>query len=351
LHFWGFPFTVTPVRPVEYDDKTRSQAILLENRLRKRYKHLLKWARRTGTGAFRLYDRDIPEIPLVLDLYQGEGGSMAVAGSLYRRPYEKDPAQEEIWLKRMVEAMTGVLALPPSAIFMRERRHQKPGEGMQYERRPRAPDRGSKLTVNEGGLKFRVNLSDYLDTGLFLDRRRLRAKIRDMAGGRRVLNLFAYTCSFSLYAMAGGALSADSVDLSNTYLDWGKENFGLNGLTNSMAHFIRADTRSFLEEAKKRGQTWDLIILDPPAFSNSKKMEGSLDIQRDHEKLLALCLAVLAPGGTLIFSVNMKGFKLAQATDRPGIHMSNITEKLRDEDFPDRRIPACFVFQKTDSST
>jgi 23S rRNA G2069 N7-methylase RlmK/C1962 C5-methylase RlmI len=361
------------------NDTTASQALMLENRLRKRYRHLSKWARRTGTGAFRLYDRDIPEIPLVLDLYRGEAGEAApageggppspagkfVAGWLYRRPYEKDPAEEEAWLAAMVGAAGRALEIPVSDFFIRERRRQR--GGLQHEQ-PR-DGRRLRLRISEGGLQFWVNLSDHLDTGLFLDRRLLRARLRDMAAGKRVLNLFAHTCSFSVYTAAGGAALVDSVDLSATYLDWGRRNFTLNGLGGRPEfQFIRADARPFLAGAVLARRRWDLIILDPPTFSNSKMMEGVLDIKRDHGTLLEQCLALLNPGGSLVFSVNMRGFKLESfklesfklesfklesfklKSFKPSGGMPqgraplDLTEKLRDEDFKGRKIPACYVY-------
>ncbi|MDR2176970.1 MAG: class I SAM-dependent methyltransferase [Treponema sp.] len=340
--------------------KTASQALMLENRLRKRYRHLSKWARRTGAGAFRLYDRDIPEIPLVLDFYReaeepetcGQNSPRRrpdgefVAGSLYRRPYDKDPAEEELWLTAMGEAIGGALEIPASALFIRERRRRQGGvqHGPSRGGVPRPRD-GGRIRVREGGLQFWVNLSDYLDTGLFLDRRLLRALLRDTAGGKRVLNLFAHTCSFSVYAAAGGAASVDSVDLSNTYLDWGRRNFELNDLAEKPEfRFLRADVRPFLAGAALARRYWDLIILDPPTFSNSTMMEGTLDIQRDHGPLLEQCLGLLNPGGTLIFSVNMKGFKLNREIPRDYCPL-DLTEKLRDEDFKGRRIPACYLFK------
>jgi 23S rRNA G2069 N7-methylase RlmK/C1962 C5-methylase RlmI len=200
-----------------------------------------------------------------------------------------------------------------------------------------------------------VNLSDYLDTGIFPDRRLLRAKIREEAAGKRLLNLFAYTCSLSVYAAAGNAAGVDSVDLSNTYLDWGRRNFVLNGfeLGNEKGppafRFIRADVFRFLEEKRKQGASWDCIVLDPPAFSNSKKMRGTLDIRRDHRELIGQCLALLAPGGKLWVSVNARGFKLAEG-DLPGLtsfKFIDVTEKLRDEDFRNHRIPVCYVFERS----
>jgi 23S rRNA G2069 N7-methylase RlmK/C1962 C5-methylase RlmI len=374
------------------NEKTEFQAEMLGNRLKKRYRHLARWARRTGAGAFRLYDRDIPEIPLVLDMYLDEGTARyALAGSLYRRPYEKDPGEEERWLARMEAAVGEALGIPPERIFTRERRRRPggerpssgaPGLAGEPERGPRRKEDGA-FAVMEGGLRFWVDLSNHLDTGLFPDRRLLRSRVRDMARGRRVLNLFAYTCSFSLYAAAGGARLVDSVDMSKTYLEWGRRNFTLNGLRSGLVsgtppprrresprgdrpfrapgggdsagdreaagggslpfRFIRADVRSFLAEAALARRRWDLIILDPPTFSNSKKMAGTLDIKRDQGPLLKRCLDLLSPGGMLVFSVNTRGFKLEGEFPAGGEPL-DLTEKLRDEDFKERRIPVCYLF-------
>jgi 23S rRNA G2069 N7-methylase RlmK/C1962 C5-methylase RlmI len=332
---------------------------MFANRLRKRYRHLAKWAKRSGAGVFRLYDRDIPEIPLVLDFYgnlfpgdtanpgvtaapEGE----ALAGAIYKRPYEKDAAEEWLWLARMRDAASAALDIPGSRIFIKERKHQQGRD--QYEKFGKEH---ADFVTAEGGLRFWANLSDYLDTGIFPDRRLLRAKIREEVAGKRVLNLFAYTCSLSVYAAAGKAAGVDSVDLSNTYLDWGRKNFALNGFDpggskgDDPFRFIRADVFRFLGEKQRQGGIWDLIILDPPTFSNSKKMDRPLDIRRDHRELIEGCLALLSPGGRLWLSVNARGFKLAQG-DFPGFELIDMTEKLRDEDFRNRRIPACYVFIK-----
>jgi 23S rRNA G2069 N7-methylase RlmK/C1962 C5-methylase RlmI len=212
-----------------------------------------------------------------------------------------------------------------------------------------------------------VNLSDYLDTGLFPDRRRLRALTASEAAGQRVLNLFCYTAAFSVYAAAANAALVDSVDISNTYLDWGAANFGLNGFRAERAAFplrasrnpqadgdggeshsryrlIRADVFPFLAEAAAAGFSWDRIILDPPAFSNSKKMRGPLDLKRDHRELITRCLALLSPGGKLYFSANPRHFKLDPA-DFPGTALRDISAFMGDEDFQGKNIPRCFIFQ------
>jgi len=183
-----------------------------------------------NTGAFRLYDKDIPEIPLVLDFY-GDINDVALSGALYKRPYEKDEREEEIWLSAMKESISNVMGIPLDRIFLKQRRRQR-GDS-QYEK---ISQTHFEKIINEGNLSFKVNLSDYLDTGLFLDRRLLRALIRGEAAGKKVLNLFSYTGSFSVYAASGGASSTDSVDLSNTYLNWSRENFSLNGMSSNLLH-------------------------------------------------------------------------------------------------------------------
>ena len=316
-------------------DKTDNQAGLLYNRLIKRHRHLKKWARRTGTNAFRLYDRDIPEIPLLLDIY-GDAASM----SLYKRPYEKDPHEEETWLLAMREAASGALNIPEHLIFLKERRRMrdKQESGAQY---GKMSGQNIYRDVIEGDLSFRVNLSAYLDTGLFLDARKKRGIIRAEAAGKSFLNLFAYTCSLSAAAAKGGALRADSVDISNTYLDWGKINFALNGLgQNNDYNFIRSDVFQFIRQAAGKSERWDIIMLDPPSFSNSKKMTGTLDIRRDHRELIHSCLSLLTPGGTLWFSSNARGFA-PEADDFPGFTVKDMRQELMDEDFKGKRTPLC----------
>jgi 23S rRNA G2069 N7-methylase RlmK/C1962 C5-methylase RlmI len=341
--------------------KTAAQAEMFSNRLVKRRRHLAKWARRTGAGAYLLYDRDIPEIPLRVEYYPGvcEDGHTADALGLsfYRRSCDKTengktPKDETAWLAAMKAAAAGSLGLDPADIFLRVRERQQ-GDA-QY---GRLTDTRALRIVREYGLRYRVNLSDYLDTGLFLDRRLLRSLIRSGAAGRRVLNLFCYTGSLSVAAAAGGASAVDSVDLSNTYLDWARENFALNGFYPHPAasrqeresarrdepfRFIRADAPRFADRCG--GQTWDIIILDPPAFSNSKKMITDFDLKRDHPALISRCLKLLRPGGTLYLSATVKGFKINEDALKAGprLHIEDITEKLRDEDFRGKRIPVTY---------
>jgi 23S rRNA G2069 N7-methylase RlmK/C1962 C5-methylase RlmI len=200
--------------------------------------------------------------------------------------------------------------------------------------------------VHEGDLIFRANLSDYLDTGLFLDARKKRALIRAGAAGKRVLNLFAYTCSLSVCAAKGGASQVDSIDLSNTYLEWGRINFALNRLqTADNLNFINDDVIKFINHARKSGLRWDIIILDPPSFSNSKKMRGTIDLRRDHQELIRKSLSLLNPGGTLWFSSNAKGVKIDDG-DFPDIDVKDMGKELVDEDFRGKRMPVCYALAK-----
>lgn len=339
----------------QIDEKTSAQREMLCNRLKKRSKHLRKWARRTQTDAYRLYDKDIPEIPLLLDVY-GD----CVAGALYQRPYDKEIAEEERWLSLMMEAVSEALNVPRDQIFIKFREHQKGQD--QY---GRIEHKGITRNVHEGGLKFKVNLSDYLDTGLFLDHRKTRDFVRKEVKDKRVLNLFCYTGAFSVYAASGGAKEVDSVDMSNTYLDWAAENFALNGFqalpvqgffqsfkksafadkAKTPFTLIRGDALRFIEEAENRRLFWDYIILDPPTFSNSKKMLGTLDICRDYGELIHLCLKLLSSGGTLLFSTNARGFKLDERLFS-GVSVKDIQTQTVDEDFIGKRNRLCFQFIK-----
>ncbi|MDR1072903.1 MAG: class I SAM-dependent methyltransferase [Treponema sp.] len=337
------------------DQKTARQAEMLFNRLAKRQKHLKKWASRIGVNAFRLYDRDIPEIPLQIDFYND-----ALCGALFEHPYEKDEREEALWLNAMTEAAARALSIPVGRIFLKIRKRQRGSN--QY---TRLVHHNFFVDVIEQGLVFRTNLSDYLDTGLFLDRRKLRLLIRQAVAkrnGAKVLNLFCYTAAFSLYAAAGGNVKVDSIDLSNTYLDWAKVNFALNGLraesmpqeaffssSNVLPPFrlIRADALRFLDEAVKKRRTWDIIILDPPVFSNSKKMASDFDVNRDCQSLIATCLTLLNPGGALYFSTNARRFTLAGEPLKTRFTSRDLTEQVRDEDFRGKKIPACWVFEET----
>ena len=315
---------------------------MLENRLRKRHKHLRKWARRHDVSCYRLYDRDIPELPLAIDLYTVESGDRHLCIAHYQRDSDRDgpPAG---WLDAMAEAATRVLEATgeaPVSAHVRQRRRQRGAAQYQRSGAGRAG-----LIVREGGHRFAVELDAYLDTGLFLDHRPLRARIEREAAGRSVLNLFCYTGAITVYAAKGGASSSLSVDLSNRYLSWAEDNLALNRIDSGRHRLLRADVFEYLRDPGRAG--FDLAVLDPPTFSNSKRMEGVLDIQRDHPGLIRQTLALMRPGGVLYFSTNSRRFKF----DRDAVgalgtlsiaDIADISEQTIPEDFRNRRIHKCW---------
>jgi len=310
------------------------------NRLARNARHWSRWARRRGLGAYRVYDRDQPEFPLAIDCYAAEDPALGIRVHLQEieTGWEQTDAGHAAWLAAVREATAGALALPVTAIAVKERR-KRHGRDQHV----KTGDPGTDFVVVESGLRFIVNLEAYLDTGLFLDHRALRALVRARAAGRRMLNLFAYTGSFTVYAAAGGAVATDTVDLSNTYLDWAARNFALNGLDRSRHVLIRADVLAWLVVAKDEGRRYDLVVLDPPAFSNSKAMDDVLDIQRDHPRLVGAARALLAPGGELFFSTNLRSFRLDSELAADAA-CADITAETLPEDFRDRRIHHAYRF-------
>ncbi|SFI69147.1 23S rRNA (cytosine1962-C5)-methyltransferase [Treponema bryantii] len=328
--------------------KTEYQAELFSNRLKKKYKELRKWARKSRVSCYRLYDRDIPEIPVSLDLYEflPDGVDSVIEAArlmsdqnarlsandpaveheikertyavlyLYERPYEKSDEDEAAWLDAMSAAASEVLGIELSHIVKKSRGHKSHKDDEQYQKNDSVQTVSG--IVQEQGQLFRLDLTSYLDTGLFFDHRPLRSVVRDTCSKERVLNLFCYTGSFSVYSAQGNASFVESVDLSNTYLSWAKDNMKLNGFTDKKRYeFTRADCMRFLQEKAvnaKGGklspeELYDLIILDPPTFSNSKATTDVLDINRDWPQLVKDCLNILAPGGSLYFSTNSERIK------------------------------------------
>ncbi|MGB4571738.1 MAG: class I SAM-dependent methyltransferase [Rectinemataceae bacterium] len=289
-----------------------------------------RWARREDIHALRLYDRDIPEVPLAVDRY-GDGDEAALHISLYERPYDKDPSEEVRWLGAMADAASERLGIDPSRIFLKTRRKMK---GLDQYGRTGAE--GAEMVVLESGLKFLVNLSDYLDTGLFLDHRPARSLVKSWSAGKRVLNLFCYTGSFSVYAASGGAPRVTSVDLSNTYLAWAERNFRQNGFDPAAYEFVRSDVTAFLSEARHLGRKWDLIIADPPTFSNSSMASADFDVNRDWPQLIKACESVLAAEGVVLFSSNSR--RLKWKPEEIASPAKEITESTIPPDFRDRRV-------------
>lgn len=302
-------------------DARAAGADAFANRLRKNLRHLSRWARREGVESFRVYDRDLPEYALAVDLYAGRWVHVQEYAPPKSVPAERAFERLEHALALIPEA----LEVAPEDIFVKTRQRQK-GEG-QYEKLAAT---GAFHEVCEGPARLLVNFTDYLDTGLFLDHRPIRAWIRENAKDKSFLNLFAYTGTATVHAALGGASSAVTVDMSRTYLDWARRNMALNGFTGERWQFVQANCLRWLEKAKGN---FDLIFMDPPTFSNSARMEGVLDIQRDHVALIRSTMRLLADNGTLIFSNNFRGFKLD-------------TEALADfniEDITSRTVPPDFA--------
>ncbi len=305
-----------------------------ENRLTKVYKHLGKIARRQQLSCFRIYDVDLPEFPFIIDMYKN-----MVYVSEYKSRHKLSEEEYEQWLQTSLEIIQKILEVDSEHIFLKRRERQK-GE-QQYSK---LNQEKRELIVDENGLSFIVNLSDYLDTGLFLDHRITRQKVREMAEGKRVLNLFAYTGSFTVYAAAGKADKITTVDMSKTYINWAKRNLTYNKLYDDTKHtFVQEDVLQYIKTVAP--QSYDLIILDPPTFSNSKRMEDILDIQRDHVALINQCMSLLDEKGILIFSTNCRNFVLdAEHIQAAGI--KDITRQTTPFDFEGRLRRSCFLIEK-----
>lgn len=272
---------------------------MFENRLLKVFKHRSKLARRMHISCYRLYDKDLPEFPVMIDIYD-----LRVCLSEYRAKHHLTDEEHAAWIDGTIHVIAKVLEIPVDAIYIKERK-RKEDRLSQYQKTATEKD---FFEVSENGLKFLVNLSDYLDTGLFLDHRITRKMVMDEVKDKKVLNLFAYTGSFSVYAAAGGASEVTTVDLSNTYIDWAKKNFEVNFYINPHAYkFIVADVKQYLDTLTPN--SFDLVVMDPPTFSNSKKMKDVLDIQRDHAELINKTINVLKPEGVLYFSTNARKFQ------------------------------------------
>lgn len=299
-----------------------------ENRVTRRFRHLRKWARQFPTDCFRVYDRDIPELAFVVDVY----GPRALLQQYAR--VREDVSDD--WLEAVAQRVARALSLERTDVTARVRLKVD----RRVEQHERQGGRRTEFEVHESGLKFLVDLETYVDTGLFLDHRPLRSRVRALAEGKAVLNLFSYTGSFSVFAAAGGARATTSVDLSNTYLEWARRNFVLNGLSGERHRFEREDVRRWLEVAREAGERFDLIVVDPPVFSNSKRMDGVFDVQRDHRALLLACAGVLAADGEIYFSTNLRGFRF-EAT-MPGFEVSDISLKTIPEDFRNQSIHRCW---------
>ncbi len=303
---------------------------MFANRLRRNLRNLGRWAEREGITCYRLYDADLPEYAVAVDVYE----RWAVVAE-YEAPPSVDPVRARSRLAEALAAVSLVTRIPGERVFLKTRFRRK--GNTQYEK---LGAMGAFHRVHEGGLSFLVNFRDYLDTGLFLDHRPTRAMIRGLSRDKRFLNLFAYTGAATVYAAAGGASSSVTVDLSNTYTEWARKNFDLNGLSPARNRIVRGDC---LEWIKRERGRYDLIFLDPPTFSRSKAMEGTFDVQRDHAHLLRSTSRLLAPGGTLLFSTNLRTFRIDTAS-LGALKTLDVTDRTIPRDFArDRRIHSCYL--------
>lgn len=311
-------------------EKAFEQAELFRRRLEKRARHLRRWPSKQGITCYRVYERDIPEIPLVVDRYEDH---LHIAE--YERPHDRDLGEHADWLDLMVRTAGETLEVDRRNVFLKRRRRQR--GTIQHEH---LAEQRYEITVKEGDLQFVVNLSDYMDTGLFLDHRITRGMVRDVAEGANFLNLFGYTGAFTAYAASGGAVRTTTVDWSGTYLDWAKRNLSLNGFTGRQHRFMRCDALTYVRQLPNVA-TYNLAVVDPPTFSNSKRTDEVWDIQRDHSALLNELLARMNRGGVIYFSSNFRRFKLDEAA-LGAAQIREISKQTVPPDFRNRRIHRCW---------
>lgn len=317
--------------PLEFD-RTSTVAVDFANRLQKNIKKIEKWAKQQGLDAYRLYDADLPEYNVAVDRY---GDHIVVQEYAAPKNIDENKARQ-----RLLDAVTATLqvtGIETNKLILKVRQKQKGTN--QYEK---LANKGEYFYVNEYGAQLWVNLTDYLDTGLFLDHRLTRKMVGEMAKGKDFLNLFAYTGSATVHAALGGAKSTTTVDMSNTYLNWAEQNLILNDIEGKQHKLIQADCLQWLEKCDRQ---FDLIFVDPPTFSNSKRMEDSWDVQRDHIKLMRNLKRILRPNGTIVFSNNKRGFKMDfEALDELGLSAVEISAKTLPLDFErNKQIHNCWI--------
>jgi 23S rRNA (cytosine1962-C5)-methyltransferase len=310
-----------------------AKLIMFDNRLKKVFRILSKQAKQQGVTCFRLYDRDLPEFPLIIDLYEDE-----VLVTEYRSSHRLSEEEYERWFNDSLEVVQHVLGKDPLKIHIKERKRKESRQD-QYQK---TDNQQQYIEVGEGGLKFLVNLTDFLDTGLFIDHRITRGMVAKQSVSKRVLNLFCYTGSFSVYAAQGGASEVVSVDLSNTYLDWAQKNMQLNNFADQRYSYVKADVLQWLP--KVPNEYFDLIVLDPPTFSNSKMMKDVFDIQEMHVELINECLSKLKEDGVLYFSTNARKFEMR--TEEMKGQVENITTATIPFDFKGKLLRWCYIIRK-----
>lgn len=314
---------------------TEEKFTMFRNRLTKVYRHLHKQARRLQLPCYRVYDHDLPEFPLCIELY---GDQLYIAE--YKKHHGLSEDAHDAWMEQVITITSEILSVNKENVHLKLRQ-RKPGRLGQYQK---YDAQQNEMVVTENGLQFIINLTDYLDTGLFLDHRITRQMVKEKSRGKKILNLFAYTGSFSVYAAAGGATEVVTVDLSKTYLAWAQRNMQLNNFSApALNQFIHADVKQYLKTAAT--DYFDIIVMDPPTFSNSKRMDDILDIQRDHTTLINDCLRCLRPGGILYFSTNFRKFVL----DKEMINsadIKDITKATTPFDFEGKLFRWCYLINK-----
>jgi 23S rRNA (cytosine1962-C5)-methyltransferase len=314
---------------------SEEKLIMFRNRLAKVFRHISKTAKRQLISCYRIYDYDLPEFPFCIELYDDK-----IYLAEYKKRFEMADKEHAEWLQGCLAIISETINIPIGKIYLRQRQRKEGREG-QYEK---LNDAQEFFVVRESGLQFKVNLTDYLDTGLFLDHRITRSMIRDESKNKKVLNLFCYTGSFSVYAADGGAASVSSVDLSKTYLNWAEENFALNHFSDSTKyHFVHADVKQYLDELPE--DFFDMVVMDPPTFSNSKRMIDFLDIQRDHVELINRTLRCMKKEAVLYFSNNLKSFQLDAGKIKASA-IKDITKATTPFDFQGKLFRWCYRIVK-----
>lgn len=323
------PADLNPAQPLS------PGAEMLKNRLQKNRKQLSKWIKKEHIGCYRLYDADMPEYSAAIDIY---GDFVHVQE--YAAPKSVDEGKAAARFEEIKAAVPAALDIPVERISFKQRRRNRGKQ--QYTRQ--TEEAHPLIAVKEGNANLWVNLWEYLDTGLFLDHRPLRLRIADSARGKRFLNLFCYTATATVHAALGGSRESVSVDMSHTYLKWAEKNFQANNISTAKHQLVQADCLQWLADCR---QGFDLIMLDPPSFSNSKRMEGVLDVQRDHVAMIQRCMELLSPGGQLIFSNNLRSFKLDEES-LAAYRIDNITDQTLDPDFArNRKIHQCWIITQS----
>lgn len=320
------------------------------SRLSKVEKQRRKWAAQNGVTSYRVYDADLPDYKLAIDVYGGAGpdeGSTKVHVAEYAAPKEIDPAKASRRLGDALRIIPEVFEVEPSDVYVKRRVHAKGGS--QYAHSEGQAAEGRRFVIQENGFLFEVDLVSHLDTGIFLDHRDTRRMVGSIVRGKSFLNLFAYTGTASVYAAAGGASSTTTVDLSNTYIEWARCNMRRNGLLDERQHFERADALAWAKEARHARRTWDVVFVDVPTFSNSAKMRAKgFDVQRDHVELLIDVSRLLAPGGAAVFSCNLRSFEPdVEALAKAGVAIADVSAKTIPDDFSrNPRVHRCYLLKR-----